>query len=30
MVADQLKAEAGAIQAHTRLAKLTFGKDPVT
>lgn len=30
MVADQLKAEAGAIQAYTRLAKLTFGKDPVT
>lgn len=30
MVADQLKAEAGAIQAYTRLAKMTFGKDPVT
>ena len=29
MVADQLKAEAGAIQAYTRLARLTFGKDPV-
>jgi bacterioferritin len=30
MVADQLKAEAGAIQAYSRLAKMTFGKDPVT
>jgi len=30
MVSDQLKAEAGAIQAYNRLAKMTFGKDPVT
>src|SRR3990170_1123986 len=30
MVADQVKAEAGAIQAYARLAKMTFGKDPVT
>ena len=30
MVADQLKAEAAAIQAYQRLAKMTFGKDPVT
>jgi bacterioferritin len=30
MVQDQLKAEAGAIQAYNRLAKMTFGKDPVT
>jgi bacterioferritin len=30
MVEDQIKAEAGAIEAYNRLAKLTFGKDPVT
>jgi len=30
MVADQLKAESGAIRAYTHLAKLSFGKDPVT
>jgi len=30
MVQDQLKAEAGAIQAYNRLARMTFGKDPVT
>jgi bacterioferritin len=30
MVADQIKAEAGAIQAYNALAKKTFGKDPVT
>ncbi|MBI4279453.1 MAG: ferritin [Armatimonadetes bacterium] len=30
MVADQIKAEAGAIDAYNALAKMTFGKDPVT
>lgn len=30
MVADQIKAEAGAIEAYNALAKMTFGKDPVT
>jgi bacterioferritin len=30
MVQDQITAEAGAIQAYNRLAKMTFGKDPVT
>jgi len=30
MVADQVKAEAGAIQVYNRLARMTFGKDPVT
>jgi len=30
MIKDQLKAEAGAIQAYNRLAKMTFGKDLVT
>ncbi len=30
MVEDQIKAEAGAIDAYSKLAKLTFGKDPVT
>ncbi len=30
MVDDQIKAEAGAIEAYNRLAKFTFGKDPVT
>ena len=30
MLQDQLKAEANAIEAYNRLARLTFGKDPVT
>lgn len=30
MIEDQIKAEAGAIEAYNALAKLTFGKDPVT
>jgi bacterioferritin len=30
MVEDQLRAERGAIEAYNRLAKMTFGKDPVT
>jgi len=30
MVEDQIKAERGAIEAYSRLAKMTFGKDPVT
>lgn len=30
MLADQLKAEANAIEAYNRIAKMTFGKDPVT
>jgi bacterioferritin len=30
MVQDQIKAEAGAIDAYNKLAKKTFGKDPVT
>lgn len=30
MVEDQIKAERGAIEAYNRLAKMTFGKDPVT
>ncbi len=30
MVEDQIKAEAGAIDAYSKLAKFTFGKDPVT
>ncbi len=30
MVEDQLQAEAGAIEVYNRLAKTTFGKDPVT
>jgi bacterioferritin len=30
MVEDQLKAERSAIEAYHRLAKMTFGKDPVT
>jgi bacterioferritin len=30
MVEDQIRAERNAIEAYNRLAKLTFGKDPVT
>lgn len=30
MLMDQLKAEASAIETYNRIAKLTFGKDPVT
>jgi len=30
MVEDQIKAERGAIEAYNGLAKMTFGKDPVT
>ena len=30
MLQDQLKAEGQAIEAYHRLARLTFGKDPVT
>ncbi|MGH7427557.1 MAG: ferritin-like domain-containing protein, partial [Candidatus Methylomirabilaceae bacterium] len=30
MVADQIKAEAAAIQHYNNIAKMTFGKDPVT
>jgi bacterioferritin len=30
MVEDQIRAERGAIEAYSRLAKMTFGKDPVT
>jgi bacterioferritin len=30
MVEDQLRAERGAIEAYSRVAKMTFGKDPVT
>lgn len=30
MVRDQIKAERDAITAYNRLAKMTFGKDPVT
>jgi bacterioferritin len=30
MVEDQIKAERGAIEAYSALAKMTFGKDPVT
>jgi len=30
MVEDQIRAERGAIEAYHRLAKMTFGKDPVT
>jgi bacterioferritin len=30
MVGDQIKAERGAIEAYNHLAKMTFGKDPVT
>ena len=30
MIEDQIKAERGAIEAYHRLAKMTFGKDPVT
>lgn len=30
MLADQLKAEASAIETYNRIAKMTFGKDPVT
>ncbi|MDR7415966.1 MAG: ferritin-like domain-containing protein [Armatimonadota bacterium] len=30
MVEDQLRAERQAIEVYNRLAKLTFGKDPVT
>ena len=30
MLQDQLKAEANAIEAYHRLARMTFGKDPVT
>jgi bacterioferritin len=30
MIEDQIKAEAGAIEAYNALAKMTFGKDPVT
>lgn len=30
MLRDQLKAEAGAIDVYNRLARMTFGKDPVT
>jgi len=30
MVADQIKAEAAAIRHYSAVAKMTFGKDPVT
>ena len=30
MLQDQLRAEAKAIEAYHRLARMTFGKDPVT
>jgi bacterioferritin len=30
MVEDQIRAERGAIEAYNRIAKMTFGKDPVT
>lgn len=30
MIQDQLRAEASAIEAYHRLARMTFGKDPVT
>lgn len=30
MVADQIKSEAAAIQHYNNIAKMTFGKDPVT
>ncbi len=30
MVADQIKAEAAAIKHYNEMAKMTFGKDPVT
>ncbi|HEY8497903.1 MAG TPA: ferritin-like domain-containing protein [Limnochordales bacterium] len=30
MLMDQLKAEASAIETYNRIARLTFGKDPVT
>lgn len=30
MLADQLAAERGAIEVYNRIAKMTFGKDPVT
>lgn len=30
MIEDQIKAERDAIDAYNRLAKMTFGKDPVT
>jgi bacterioferritin len=30
MVEDQIRAERAAIDAYNRLAKMTFGKDPVT
>jgi bacterioferritin len=30
MVADQLAAERGAIEVYNRIARMTFGKDPVT
>ncbi len=30
MVEDQIRAERAAIEAYNRLAKMTFGKDPVT
>lgn len=30
MVEDQIRAERGAIETYNRLAKMTFGKDPVT
>jgi bacterioferritin len=30
MVADQIKAEVAAIQHYNTIAKMTFGKDPVT
>jgi bacterioferritin len=30
MVADQIKSEAAAIQHYNAIAKMTFGKDPVT
>jgi bacterioferritin len=30
MIQDQIKAESGAIDAYNKLAKMTFGKDPVT
>ncbi len=30
MLEDQIKAERDAIEAYNRLAKMTFGKDPVT
>lgn len=30
MLDDQIKAERDAMEAYNRLAKMTFGKDPVT